>query len=280
MIAGGVGPYSGQFPSALINPDKNNFSPRFGVAWKPTARSKYTFRAGYGWAYNMGVYNQLGSRLAQQPPFSLTNSVNTTADNILTLATGLSAVPVGQTITNTFAVDRYYRAAYATSWNAIIQRELPGGMAMEIDYNGQKGTRLDVQTIPNAAPPGSPPLTAEQLRLIGNAQGFIYDSPVGNSIYHAGTARVTRRFRNNFQWQVVYTFQKLIDNASGLWRRRGPERPESGGGTRSGFAHGTDARIELYGPIAGWCSKRHVPETALAAKIAEGLAAHGHHPGG
>ena len=216
VIAGGVGPYSGQFPAALINPDKNNFSPRFGVAWKPGARSKYTFRTGYGWAYNMGVYNQLGNRLAQQPPFSLTNSVNTTADNILTLATGLSAVPVGQTITNSFAVDRYYRAAYATSWNAIVQRELPGGMALEIDYNGQKGTRLDVQTIPNSAPPGSPPLTAEQQRMIGNAQGFVYDSPVGNSIYHGGTARVTRRFRNNFQWQLVYTFQKLIDNASGL----------------------------------------------------------------
>ena len=215
VVAGGVGPYSGQFPSALINPDKNNFSPRFGVAWKPSARSKFTFRTGYGWAYNMGVYNQFGNRLAQQPPFSSTNSVNTTADNILTLATGLIAVPVGQTITNTFAVDRYYRAAYAQSWNAIIQRELPAGLAMEIDYNGQKGTRLDVQTIPNSAPPGSP-LTAEQRRQIGNAQGFIYDSPVGNSIYHGGTLRVTRRFRNNFSWQLNYTFQKLIDNTTAL----------------------------------------------------------------
>jgi hypothetical protein len=87
---------------------------------------------------------------------------------------------------------------------------------MEIDYNGQKGTRLDVQTIPNSAPPGSPPLTAEQLRQIGNAQGFIYDSPVGNSIYHGGTVRVTRRFRNSFQWQLNYTFQKLIDNTTSL----------------------------------------------------------------
>jgi trimeric autotransporter adhesin len=216
VIAGSVGPYSGQFPDALINPDKNNFSPRFGVAWKPTARSKFTFRAGYGWAYNMGVYNQLGSRLAQQPPFSSTNSANTTADNILSLDTGLIAIPAGQTITNTFAVDRYYRAAYAQSWNAIIQRELPAGLAMEVDYNGQKGTRLDVQTIPNSAPPGSSPLTAEQLRQIGNAQGFIYDSPVGNSIYHGGTLRVTRRFRNSFSWQLNYTYQKLIDNTTSL----------------------------------------------------------------
>jgi hypothetical protein len=86
---------------------------------------------------------------------------------------------------------------------------------MEIDYNGQKGTRLDVQTIPNSAAPGSP-LTAEQRRQIGNAQGFIYDSPVGNSIYHGGTLRLTRRFRNNFSWQLNYTYQKLIDNTSAL----------------------------------------------------------------
>jgi len=128
----------------------------------------------------------------------------------------LIAIPAGHTITNTFAVDRYYRAAYAQSWNAIIQRELPAGLAMEVDYNGQKGTRLDVQTIPNSAPPGSSPLTAEQLRQIGNAQGFIYDSPVGNSIYHGGTLRVTRRFRNSFSWQLNYTYQKLIDNTTSL----------------------------------------------------------------
>jgi hypothetical protein len=213
--AGGVGPYTGQFSDALINPDKNNFAPRFGVAWKPNAKSKFTFRTGYGWAYNLGVYNQFGNRLAQQPPFSSTNSVTTTSDNILTLATGLNAVPVGQTITNTFAVDRFYRAAYAQTWNVIVQRELPQGMAMEIGYNGSKGTRLDVQTIPNRAAPGSP-LTSEQRRQIGNAQGFVYDSPEGNSIYHGGTLRLTRRFRNNFSWQLNYTYQKTIDNTTVL----------------------------------------------------------------
>jgi hypothetical protein len=89
------------------------------------------------------------------------------------------------------------------------------GLAMEIGYNGTKGTHLDVQTIPNSAAPG-PPLTAETRRPIADAQGFIYDSSNGNSIYHGGTLRVTRRFRNNFSWQLNYTFQKMIDNASSL----------------------------------------------------------------
>jgi hypothetical protein len=214
-VAGGTGPYTGQFPAALINPDKNNFSPRLGIAWKPTARSKFTFRTGYGWAYNMGVYNQFGNRLAQQPPFSSTNSVNTSLDNVLDLATGLSALPVGKTITNTFAVDRFYVAAYAQTWNATIQRELPAGLAMEVTYNGSKGTRLDIQRLPNRAAPGSP-ATAEDRRQISNAVGFTYDSPDGNSIYHGGNLRVTRRFRNNFSWQLNYTYQKTIDNSTAL----------------------------------------------------------------
>jgi hypothetical protein len=215
VVAGGTGPYTGQFPAALINPDKNNFSPRLGIAWKPTARSKFTFRTGYGWAYNMGVYNQFGNRLAQQPPFSSTNSVNTSLDNVLDLATGLSALPVGKTITNTFAVDRFYVAAYAQTWNATIQRELPAGLAMEVTYNGSKGTRLDIQRLPNRAAPGSP-ATAEDRRQISNAVGFTYDSPDGNSIYHGGNLRVTRRFRNNFSWQLNYTYQKTIDNSTAL----------------------------------------------------------------
>jgi hypothetical protein len=39
---------------------------------------------------------------------------------------------------------------------------------------------------------------------------------VGNSIYHGGTLRVTRRFRNSFSWQLNYTYQKLIDNTTSL----------------------------------------------------------------
>ncbi|HUS05053.1 MAG TPA: TonB-dependent receptor, partial [Bryobacteraceae bacterium] len=42
------GPYTGGFPNALINPDKNNFSPRIGIAWKPNAKKPLLVRAGYG----------------------------------------------------------------------------------------------------------------------------------------------------------------------------------------------------------------------------------------
>jgi len=209
------GPYTGAFPSGLINPDRNNFAPRTALAWKPSAGSKIVVRMGYGWYYNPGIYNQFMSRLSAQPPFADSSTVNTSLANPLTLATGLTVTPTGKTITNTFAVDRNYRDMYAQSWNVGIQTDLPGALVGEISYLGTKGTRLDVQEMPNQAPPGSP-LTSEQRMAIGNAVGFIYDTPVGNSIYHAGQARLNRRFRGGISFNLLYTYAKSIDDSSTL----------------------------------------------------------------
>lgn len=212
VTAGGVGPYSGQFPDSLINPDRNNFSPRVALAWKPKAQSNTVVRIGYGIYYNQSAYNQLGMKLAAQPPFASSTTVDTSSTDILTLATGLTAIPVGKTILNTYAVDKNYRAPYAQTWNVSIQKSIRT-FVIEAAYNGTKGTRLDIQSLPNRAAPGSP-LTAEQRLEIGNATGFTYDSSVGNSIMHGGTLRVNRRLRNNVSANLQYTYSKSIDDSS------------------------------------------------------------------
>jgi hypothetical protein len=209
------GPYSGQFPGGLIRPDRNNFSPRTALAWKPKAKSSVVVRLGYGWYYNPGVYNQFMSRLSAQPPFAQSTTVNTSVADPLTLATGLTVTPAGKTILNTYAVDPNYRDMYAQTWNASLQSNLPGSLVGELAYLGTKGTRLDVQEMPNQAPPGSP-LTSEQRLAIGNATGFIYDTPIGNSIYHAFQARLNRRFRRGLSATLQYTFAKSIDDSSTL----------------------------------------------------------------
>jgi hypothetical protein len=207
------GPYSGEFPPALINSDKNNFSPRLGLAWKPSARSNTQFRAAYGIYYNSSIYNQIASRMAAQPPFANTSSVSTSLSTPLTIQTGLIAVPEGKTILNTYAVARDYVVPYAQTWTASIQQQLTRGFVVELGYIGTKGTRLDIQRLPNRAAPGSP-LTAEERRQIGNATGFTFESADGNSIYHAMQVRVTRRFRRGVSFSALYTFGKSIDNSS------------------------------------------------------------------
>ena len=214
VTPGQEGPWNGRYPEGLVDPDRNNFSPRAALAWRPFGRRQMQVRAGYGIFYNGSIYNQFPQRLAAQPPFASTAAVNTSVERRLTLQNGFATAP-SQTITNTFAVDRGYRAGYAQTWNLAVQQSLPYAMVVELGYLGTKGTRLDIQRTPNRAAPGSP-LTAEQRRQIGNAVGFTYDSSQGNSIYHAAQARFTRRFARGISGNALYTFGKSIDNASSL----------------------------------------------------------------
>ena len=206
------GAYTGSFPHGLINPDLNNWSPRLALAWKlPHFKRSTLFRAGYGIYYNGQAYNQFATLLAYQPPFAVSNSVNTTAANPLTLAQGFLNTSARE-VTNTFAVDRNYRTPYAGTWNASIQHDFGGGYFAEIGYLGTKGTRLDIRTLPNQLAPGSE--RAGDPSQVSNASGFTYDQSIGNSIFHALQLRLNRRFNHGISFNAFYQFAKSIDDSS------------------------------------------------------------------
>lgn len=197
----------------VMRPDRNNFSPRVAIAYKlPWFKRSNVFRAGYGIYYNGQAYIQFGNLLAKQPPFAVSNNVNTSTTHVLTLADGLLATSPTQ-VTNTFAVDPNYRTPYAGTWNASLQSDWGKGYFTEIGYTGTKGTRLDVRTLPNQAPPGSS-LSLSQQAQLGNATGFTFDQSIGNSIFHAFHARLMRRFNRGISFNAFYQFAKSIDDSS------------------------------------------------------------------
>src|SRR2546423_1416921 len=53
---------------SLINPDRNNFAPRIGIAWRPLKQT--VLRAGYGINYNLAQYATIIQDFAFQPPFA------------------------------------------------------------------------------------------------------------------------------------------------------------------------------------------------------------------
>jgi hypothetical protein len=204
---------SSGLPASLLRPDKHDFAPRVALAWKPIPNKSLQFRAGYGIYYNPSVYNSIATKLAAQPPFAQTATLNTSLADVLTLENGLTVTPAGKQILNTYAVDPNYQVGYAQSWNANIQTDLPNSLVLDVGYIGTKGTRLDIQTIPNRAAPGSP-LTAEQRLQIGNATPFTYETSDGDSIYHALQVRLIRRMRRGIGFNAIYTFGKSIDDSS------------------------------------------------------------------
>lgn len=199
----GTGIFSGAFPKSLVNPDRNNFAPRAGLAWSPL--TKTVIRAGYGVNYNVGAYASFVQQLAFQPPFSNTSTNVTSVATPLTLQNGFP--PTTGLLTNNFGVDRDYRLGYVQNWNLDVQRELTPGLVLNVSYNGAKGTALDMQRAPNRTPTG--------LRIPG-VQAFLWQSSEGASILHSGRLRLRKRMQKGISIGGSYTYSKSIDNASSI----------------------------------------------------------------
>ena len=216
VLPGQIGPITGKkFPDGLVNPDRNNFAPRLGVAWKPL--QKTVVRAGYGINYNIGQYGQMATQLGFQPPFAdaQTNPASTLTS--LTLQNGFpTAIASPNRITNTYAVDPNYRLAYVQSWNLNIQQEIKTSIVVNIGYTGSKGTHLDIVRAPDQLPDGGPRFAACTPTITSCVQPFLFESSEGSSILHQGTLRVRKRLRNGLSLGGTYIYSKSIDDASSI----------------------------------------------------------------
>jgi len=190
----------------LIHPDRNNFAPRIGIAWKPKG-NKTVIRAGYGVNYNLGQYGSIVQSLAAQPPYALTqtNVGPTTGPSAWTLTNGFSEP--SSAITNNYAINPNYRTAYVQLWNLNVQQELTPTLLLNVGYTGSKGTALDMLRAPNRGPDG----------LLNNSlEAFNWETSQGSSIMHAGSVRLRKRMTRGVSVGGTYTYSKSIDNASSI----------------------------------------------------------------
>src|SRR6202167_2359067 len=208
-----VTPGAAGLPSSLIKPDTHAFSPRLGIAWRPSAKASTVIRGGYSIFYSPSAYSQLGTYLATQPPYSTSLSLTTSAAAPLTIQDGFPIIP-SQTIPNTFAVDPNFKLAYAQTWSFAIQNALPHGVLLELEYIGTKGTDLPVAEQPNRPLPGTPLLDTQEQLQIPYATSFTYETSQANSTFNAGQVRLPRRFARGVSWVMLYTRSKSIDDAS------------------------------------------------------------------
>ena len=203
---------AGAVSTALIHPDRNNFSPRLGLAWRPSTNDSLVVRAGYGIYYNTSVYNIIAGNMAQQPPFASLLNASSSSTNPLTLASGFLQATAAST-SSTFAIDPNYRVGYAQTWTVSLQHDLPFSLMGTVGYLGTKGTRLDQQLLPNSVAPGATESTYPH--------GYTYETSNGNSIYHAAQFQLNRRFHSGLMAHANYQFAKAIDNAGTGGRGQG-----------------------------------------------------------
>jgi hypothetical protein len=162
-------------------------------------------RTGYGINYNTGAYSNIVTQLAYQPPFTFTQTNIASPASPLTLENGFPAVAPG-TVTNNFGVNRNYRLGYVQAANFGIQQEVTKTVLMNVDYNWNKGTRLDIERAPNRNPNGG-------LRIAG-VQPFFWWDALGDSTSNSLSVNVRKRMQHGLQLGGNYVWSKSLDNAS------------------------------------------------------------------
>lgn len=196
------------YPSSLVRPDKRNFEPRVGLAWRPLPTTPLVIRAGYGVYVDTSVYLSSAQTMAQQAPLSTSLNASWGPDCTLTLAVGFRNC-AGAT-SNTFAMDPNFRVGYVQTWRLSAQQDLPGSIVMTASYLGIKGTHGPQQFLPNTYAPGTTTFCAACPR------GFTYRTSNGNSIRHALDLQLRRRLRSGLTATLSYEYAKSIDNDSSL----------------------------------------------------------------
>lgn len=246
-------------PPALMKTNYNNFAPRVGLAWRPGGGVRTVIRAGYGIFYASSMTNRIRNNLGNVFPFGITQTFSKDTKNPKALTLANAFPSSGGALTGVSAVggiDFHAASPYNQNWNFTIEREIGGATAIEISYEGSKGTHLDRSydvnqpvRVPQGVLPG-----ASLGRPWPAFAGISYFGFASNSSYNAGMVTLKRRFRNGLFYRVGYTFGKSIDDAS-----------QNGAGSNGGYVGAQDARnLSLERGRSDWDTRHSLKMTVSA----------------
>jgi Carboxypeptidase regulatory-like domain len=221
---------------SLQKPDKNNFAPRFGLAWQPFHDTSTVIRGGYGIFYNQ-TFGDVFFQKAANPPFVQLDAGNIGAALPL-IGAGMIIPGSGQLIQQALAgivgpefptVSPFqisFRDAQIQEWNLDLQKELPGSWLIDLGYIGTRGVRLPREVDPNQ--PAPDPATHTAVSPYPLYGGFSYTESSGSSIYHALQVKAEKHYSRGLAILASYTYSKSLDtNSSEFTTSRDQNFPEN-----------------------------------------------------
>ncbi len=187
--------------------DYNNVSPRLGLAWDVEGNGRTAVRAGYGLYYSTNSSQNLIVTVTNPPDTPrVVYQAPTFPNPPFERASGISIRPVQwDGVTPSVHV-----------WNANVQRELPGQMAVTLGYAGSRGYDLlrssDLNTaVPTTGADGRPFFPVGGLRQNTAWTTIEAKSSDGDSWYEAFIVDVRRRFADGWSFQASYTWSDSQD---------------------------------------------------------------------
>jgi hypothetical protein len=211
--------------ASLVNSQKMNFAPRFGVAY--SVNNRIVVRAGYGIFYGGVEGFGYGVNLSQNVPFNFTSGVfsagcDTTScpTNGIALETGFTQnIQQGALNSISFptitAIQVNAPTPYSQQYNLSTEYAITNNMSATLAYVGGVTRHLDVEypslNNPHALTyPGDNARNYESFPTIG---GINYEQAIGNSSYNSLQAKLDRRYANGMSFLASYTWSHSFDNA-------------------------------------------------------------------
>lgn len=224
VLANTVTPQNSPYGRSLIQPDYNNFGPRFGFAWRPNLLGEMVVRGGYGIYFTPEISNAI---FAMAEGAQATSGANV-AGNISGAPNLFFNNPFAGAVTTgalNFAVsnDQNMRDSYIQQWNFNIQKKLPANVVLDAGYVGSKGTHLyvtygDLNRPIQVVDPRTPGLASLNSRRPNQLyqRAVTADKSNGNSIYHSLQLKAERRTSKGLTFLMAYTFAKSISGPSDI----------------------------------------------------------------
>lgn len=238
---------------ALVDPDRNNFAPRLGIAYK--ANNKTVVRMAYGIFYGNITNTGGGEFMETMPPFHIKSSLATgRRDPELFMRVGLPAgtiSPQNAAGVEMSVFDRDPAWPMAQNWNVNIQYSLPGDTLWEVGYFGNKMNHIISRWDANAPRPGESvfdPISGDIIGPGGNvnarrpwrtteipasARGdvsFQGTDPGGfitlgrqnthsnrfNTLYHGFQTKLEKRYSKGMTYIASYNWSHAISDIRGI----------------------------------------------------------------
>lgn len=226
LLAGVVTPQNSPYGRGLLQPNKKDFSPRFGFAYRPGFWNDFVVRGGYGIYFTTEISNAIfamaeGAQATAGASIigNLTGKPNVFFNDPFAQATSAPPGSLPFAVSN----DQNLRDSYIQQWNLTLEKKLPGNIVLDAGYVGAKGTRLIVTfgdlnrpiQVVDPSTPGLAPLNSRRPDSLF-PRAVTADKSVGNSIYHALQVKAERRMSQGLTFLTAYTWSKSISGPSDI----------------------------------------------------------------
>jgi hypothetical protein len=187
-------------------PDRNNFDPRFGIAWSPKAlNGKTVIRAGAGIYHGPGQIDDQNSAIDNVAErFSLTAAdapgLAFPVAPFLSLARDIGASPR--------SLQRDRRDLYNSQWGFSVQQELPAAFITQIGYVGSAASKVTTRRDENVLDPVT---RTRPLPTFGSVDGKRND---GSANFNALQISLHRRAGRGVIWGTEYMWSHAINDGS------------------------------------------------------------------